>query len=335
MNTFFEQLKNEATRIRMSDAERSLMRSELEAAMRYAPVRARGQGRRSRGLFPKVLAIGISSALVLGGSVAYAAEGALPGDSLYTVKLGVNERVLGATAVSVEAKIAWHEKKAERRIQELATLTYDARLTPDIAQELEARIEESAQEGEALVVEDTEKARAARSLARFAAVRSVARTLASASMERGNAAAPAFDTSATLSIAAAPVEPGALALRAGFAKSAPEGDMQAFSMAAPASVQENSVEDEVFVSELEREAEDIVLRVEKRIERIQSSTTTRDEARMRVERLKERIEGVRERREHVMPERELRDVLERGAELDVVLKTEERIQVDIVPRLPL
>lgn len=70
--------------------------------------------------------------LVLGGgSLSYAAEYALPGDTLYPVKIYVNEEVHGALVLSPEARASWATKRAERRIKEAKTLAAAGRLTPE------------------------------------------------------------------------------------------------------------------------------------------------------------------------------------------------------------
>ncbi len=337
MNTFFTQLKNDTEKIRLSESERSLMRSSLEEAMRYSPMRAPNTHSSRRGLSPKILAVGLSVALVAGGSVAYAAEGALPGDTLYSVKLEVNERVLEVTAVSTEAKVAWYGRATERRIEELAKLAYESKLTPDTALELEARIEESATKGEMLVAETEEPSKAIRAVARFAASRSVARTLSMAAFSG------AEDRGATSNVRAAAFtaqmpEPEVISVATMVAKDAPsEEESLTFSVSADIANAELSTIDTELIGALEKEAEQIVVEVEKRIDgRTKISTTTREDARERVSRLKERLQDVREDRdgkEFGLAEGELRQVLERGAELDVALKTEEKIDIEIVPRL--
>src|SRR3989344_3616455 len=49
-------------------------------------------------------------ALMLGGGVSFAAEGSLPGDALYPVKVSVNEEVRGAITVGAEAKAEWEAR---------------------------------------------------------------------------------------------------------------------------------------------------------------------------------------------------------------------------------
>ena len=53
-----------------------------------------------------------------GGGVSIAAEGALPGDGLYPVKISINEKVVAAFSVSVDAAANWEARLAERRLEE-------------------------------------------------------------------------------------------------------------------------------------------------------------------------------------------------------------------------
>ncbi|MBI3495414.1 hypothetical protein HY065_02195 [Candidatus Berkelbacteria bacterium] len=77
-------------------------------------------------------------ALVVGGGTAYAAEGALPGDALFPVKIHVNERVRAAFAVSPEARARLETKLAERRLDEAAELAAEGRLNARARAEVQA-----------------------------------------------------------------------------------------------------------------------------------------------------------------------------------------------------
>lgn len=61
--------------------------------------------------------------LVMTGGVSLAAEGALPGDSLYSLKINVNEQVRDLAAVTPSAKGHVAVEATERRLQEAATLS--------------------------------------------------------------------------------------------------------------------------------------------------------------------------------------------------------------------
>ena len=57
--------------------------------------------------------------LFVGGGVSYAAESTIPGDTLYTVKTKVNEKVAGFFAFSETSKTDWEGKLALRRLGEV------------------------------------------------------------------------------------------------------------------------------------------------------------------------------------------------------------------------
>ncbi len=79
----------------------------------------------------RYMPIAIILALLLSGSASYAAEGSMPGDLLYPVKVGINEKVGSALAVSAESKAALEAKFAERRLSEAANLAVENKLTAD------------------------------------------------------------------------------------------------------------------------------------------------------------------------------------------------------------
>lgn len=66
--------------------------------------------------------------MVFGSGVSYAAENALPGDALYTVKTYINEPAKVALAGSAEAKAEVQIELAERRIEEATILASEGRL---------------------------------------------------------------------------------------------------------------------------------------------------------------------------------------------------------------
>lgn len=66
--------------------------------------------------------------LVSTGGVSIAAEHALPGDSLYSLKLHINEQVRGLVAVTPEAKAKFALEVTDRRLKEAALLSSQGRL---------------------------------------------------------------------------------------------------------------------------------------------------------------------------------------------------------------
>lgn len=79
------------------------------------------------------------------GGTSYAAQGSLPGDFLYPVKISVNEQVQAALAVSPVAKAQVHASLAERRLEEAQQLavrgTLDATTTMEIQQNLTSHMD--------------------------------------------------------------------------------------------------------------------------------------------------------------------------------------------------
>lgn len=86
----------------------------------------------------------------VGGGTASAAQGALPGDLLYPVKVSINEKVEAALTSNVAAKAEVEAKFAERRIEEAQALASQDRLDTPKADMIAAKFELHAQVAEAL-----------------------------------------------------------------------------------------------------------------------------------------------------------------------------------------
>lgn len=84
------------------------------------------------------MAILLIVTLLVGGGVAIGAEKALPGDPLYGIKVGFNEEVRGALAISSEAKADWEVKRAERRLEEAEHLASNGTLDTEVRAIIEA-----------------------------------------------------------------------------------------------------------------------------------------------------------------------------------------------------
>lgn len=70
-----------------------------------------------------------------------AAERALPGDFLYPIKVLVNENVRAGFAFSDRDRAAWDIARAERRLDEAATLAVEGNMTPDISADVSTRLQ--------------------------------------------------------------------------------------------------------------------------------------------------------------------------------------------------
>ncbi len=78
--------------------------------------------------------------VLLGGSAASAAEGALPGEALYSFKVNVNEEIASLAAQTPEAKREWNTRRVERRLLEAEELAANGDLSPEATEILTAHI---------------------------------------------------------------------------------------------------------------------------------------------------------------------------------------------------
>lgn len=89
---------------------------------------------------------GLAVFMVLGMGISYAAENALPGDLLYSVKVGINERVWTWTAVSQEAQAEWSVARTTRRLEEAEQLATNGILNEKISGEITTRLKKDTEE---------------------------------------------------------------------------------------------------------------------------------------------------------------------------------------------
>lgn len=154
MDTLLTQLTQRFTRTHLTPEERLAVRGNILRHMKDHPVNVReGAGirhhRSQNSLFSQlskktIMMIGLIVALLLSGSVSYAAEGSLPGDTLYPIKTEVNERVMGALALSDEAEAHLEAKLAAKRLDEAEKLAKKGKLDAQASAEIENRFENHA-----------------------------------------------------------------------------------------------------------------------------------------------------------------------------------------------
>lgn len=136
MNNFFEQFKHEAKQIRLTSQEKENMRlalsrvfTETASAKKmpspYIAYSFSFSSFHSRMLVPLALVFMV----VIGTTgTAYAAQGALPGDILYPIKVNVTEKLEVAAASNPVAKAQVHAVLAQRRAEEAEVLASQGRL---------------------------------------------------------------------------------------------------------------------------------------------------------------------------------------------------------------
>lgn len=154
MNNDFQNIFHMMRSVRLTSHEKLAMRA---AVLRRAGI-AQG-GARAVGARPSIFGIefrrrtivagSVIGALLLGSTMSYAAEGALPGDVLYPVKISVNERVREAFAQSNKDKAVLETQLASRRLEETERLAILGRLSTTTQVALEARATEHITKAEA------------------------------------------------------------------------------------------------------------------------------------------------------------------------------------------
>lgn len=136
----FEKIIELAKEIHLDATEKASLKDDLVLLMRMRPVASSATTSWRTTLMRRgALAFGIGVLVV--GSVSYAAEGSLPGDLLYPVKINVTEQVVTWATRSPRRQAIWHTQLVERRLEEVERLASRGFLDNIKAAEVEARIE--------------------------------------------------------------------------------------------------------------------------------------------------------------------------------------------------
>jgi len=138
-----------ATKVRMDDTAREKTRALLSEYVKMRPVRGVEPlpfislpANEFSLFFMRRSVPALAAVLVLiGGGTAAAAEGALPGDILYPIKVHVNEEMRATLATTPKAKADWQVSRAERRLEEAATLALSGKLDDVKRAELDTNLD--------------------------------------------------------------------------------------------------------------------------------------------------------------------------------------------------
>ena len=145
--TNLRNIQSEAEKIRLRSAEKSAMRASIFGTP--TPVVLH----RSSYVFlsPRYLVpLFVVLVVFIGGGTTSAAQGALPGDLLYPVKVSINEKVEVALAPTPAAKAEVQVRLAERRVEEAQKLSSQGRLNKKTAKILSDDFDEHAAQAVAL-----------------------------------------------------------------------------------------------------------------------------------------------------------------------------------------
>src|SRR3989344_3391772 len=77
------------------------------------------------------VAMAVVLLMTVGGGAAYAAEGAMPDDILYPMKIHFNEPLVSAISFTPEQKADWEARRLERRMREAEHVSKAQGLTPE------------------------------------------------------------------------------------------------------------------------------------------------------------------------------------------------------------
>lgn len=96
---------------------------------------------KQRKFVPSLVAVLV---LVVTGGFSAIAENALPGDSLYSLKVNINEQVKGMVAITPEAKARLAVETTEKRLQEAIVLSSQGKFTDEKKQILKIQLDKNA-----------------------------------------------------------------------------------------------------------------------------------------------------------------------------------------------
>lgn len=158
MKKIIKQWKQKIQNVNLTASEKNEAKNEILAFINANPVRNTKSMRHiqywEENIFQVLFlkrkymfaSLAVILALALGGGTSFAAEQAIPGDTLYKIKVHVNEPVREILNITPETKAEWQGKKIERRLDEISQLssrgTLDATTTADLAKLISLQIAE-------------------------------------------------------------------------------------------------------------------------------------------------------------------------------------------------
>lgn len=149
-NKIIEQLKAE----KLSSSDKGFLKNEILKSIRReskAPTLSPWSNIFIAFRAHTVAFVAVMTVIFTGGGFAVVAEGALPGETLYSLKVNFNEEVRDIIALHPSQKAQWSAEKARRRLQEAETLSGQGRLSEHLEADLQNRfIEHAAEAREAM-----------------------------------------------------------------------------------------------------------------------------------------------------------------------------------------
>lgn len=145
----FEQFIKKAKSINLSRDEKAVARQSVLNLISNNSVRTETEPRLSNWStmfnyklnYVSIMTILLIITLMFGGGIGLAAEKALPGDSLYPVKIGFNEEVRGWLSISEEAKANWEVERVQKRLEEAELMASQGSLDAESRAVIEANFQ--------------------------------------------------------------------------------------------------------------------------------------------------------------------------------------------------
>lgn len=158
MNNLSKKLKTSVGNLKLSNDEKARMRVNISSFLTDSTAKQQPSAFNKLrivspyffGILRSPLAVSISSGLlvlIILTSGAFSANGSLPGDILYPIKINFNEPLEGVFAFSDEAKVKWHAEIITERLKEVGQLAAEGKLTAETVQDIkpdfDAHVEEA------------------------------------------------------------------------------------------------------------------------------------------------------------------------------------------------
>ncbi len=165
MSKELERLIQSAKQIKLSPEKKDLIRARIQDFIELTPITKSTSKpfvspfgvRISVSYFSKAISFALIVLIAGGGTISYASENTLPGDTLYTVKVNVKEPLEEKLAFSPQARLEVKTKQVEKRLTEAQTLLQKNDTTPSKHQEVEDRVEKQVEEISQTITELQEK----------------------------------------------------------------------------------------------------------------------------------------------------------------------------------
>lgn len=179
MKRFSEQLHKQSTTVKLQAAEKRELRERLVSYMEYHPLPADLKSKSPVKLevktpfftetfktfpipFAELFKYSTVAAAIILVVLPFVAEKAIPGDTLYAMKVQFNEELRATLTFDSYQKVEWETERVNRRIAEARLLASEGRLTEEVeaevAQAVKTHTENAQREIEVLRTEDADGA---------------------------------------------------------------------------------------------------------------------------------------------------------------------------------